>query len=164
MSNQWNFSTDVEVGLVDLGALGQLLRAAVGGLADQQLLDAVERVGLDDAQLVVQVEAEALELVVDDLLGALVARDAFAGEHLHVDHRAVGCPGRTRSEVSFTSEAFSPKIARSSFSSGVSVVSPFGVTLPTSTSPGLHFGADVDDAGLVQARRAAARTGSGCRA
>ena len=60
-------------------------------------------------------------------------------------------PWSTRSEVSFTSEAFSPKIARSSFSSGVSVVSPFGVTLPTSVSPGLHFGADVDDARLVQA-------------
>ena len=44
-------------------------------------------------------------------------------------------PEGTRSEVSFTSDAFSPKIARSSFSSGVSWVSPFGVTLPTSTSP-----------------------------
>ena len=44
-------------------------------------------------------------------------------------------PEGTRSEVSFTSEAFSPKIARRSFSSGVSCVSPFGVTLPTSTSP-----------------------------
>ncbi|MNY29952.1 hypothetical protein D3C86_1640290 [compost metagenome] len=44
-------------------------------------------------------------------------------------------PDGTRSEVSFTSEAFSPKMARSSFSSGVSWVSPFGVTLPTSTSP-----------------------------
>ena len=45
-------------------------------------------------------------------------------------------PWSTRSEVSFTSDAFSPKIARSSFSSGVSVVSPLGVTLPTSVSPG----------------------------
>ena len=44
-------------------------------------------------------------------------------------------PDGTRSDVSFTSDAFSPKIARSSFSSGVSCVSPFGVTLPTSTSP-----------------------------
>ena len=44
-------------------------------------------------------------------------------------------PGGTRSEVSFTSDAFSPKIARSSFSSGVSWVSPFGVTLPTRMSP-----------------------------
>ena len=43
-------------------------------------------------------------------------------------------PEGTRRLVSFTSEAFSPKIARSSFSSGVSWVSPFGVTLPTSTS------------------------------
>ena len=44
-------------------------------------------------------------------------------------------PVGTRSEVSFTSDAFSPKIARRSFSSGVSWVSPFGVTLPTRMSP-----------------------------
>ena len=46
-------------------------------------------------------------------------------------------PGGTRSDVSLTSEAFSPNIARSSFSSGVSCVSPFGVTFPTRMSPGL---------------------------
>ena len=40
-------------------------------------------------------------------------------------------PCGTLSEVSRTSRAFSPKIARSSRSSGVSSVSPFGVTLPT---------------------------------
>ena len=45
-------------------------------------------------------------------------------------------PGGRRSEVSRTSEAFSPKIARSSFSSGVIGDSPFGVTLPTRMSPG----------------------------
>ena len=44
-------------------------------------------------------------------------------------------PGGTRSEVSFTSEAFSPKMARRSFSSGVMGDSPFGVTLPTRMSP-----------------------------
>ena len=44
-------------------------------------------------------------------------------------------PAGTRSEVSFTSDAFSPKMARSSFSSGVSCASPFGVTLPTRMSP-----------------------------
>ena len=43
----------------------------------------------------------------------------------------------TRNEVSFTSAAFSPKIARKSFSSGVSWLSPFGVTLPTKISPAL---------------------------
>jgi len=46
-------------------------------------------------------------------------------------------PEGTRREVSFTSAAFSPKMARSSFSSGVSWVSPLGVTLPTRMSPGL---------------------------
>ena len=45
-------------------------------------------------------------------------------------------PGGRRSEVSRTSEAFSPKMARSSFSSGVIGLSPFGVTLPTRMSPG----------------------------
>ena len=45
-------------------------------------------------------------------------------------------PGGSRSEVSRTSDAFSPKMARSSFSSGVIGLSPFGVTLPTRMSPG----------------------------
>ncbi len=45
-------------------------------------------------------------------------------------------PGGVTSEASRTSPAFSPKMARSSFSSGESWVSPLGVTLPTSTSPG----------------------------
>ena len=44
-------------------------------------------------------------------------------------------PGGVLSEASRTSPAFSPKIARRSFSSGVSWVSPFGVTLPTRMSP-----------------------------
>ncbi len=45
-------------------------------------------------------------------------------------------PCGTFSEVSRTSRAFSPKIARSRRSSGVSSVSPLGVTLPTRMSPG----------------------------
>ncbi len=45
-------------------------------------------------------------------------------------------PGGRRREVSRTSEAFSPKMARNSFSSGVIGLSPLGVTLPTRMSPG----------------------------
>jgi hypothetical protein len=45
-------------------------------------------------------------------------------------------PGGHTREASRTSPAFSPKIARRSFSSGVSWVSPLGVTLPTRMSPG----------------------------
>jgi len=46
-------------------------------------------------------------------------------------------PGGTFKDESFTSFAFSPKMAVSSFSSGESSVSPFGVILPTRMSPGL---------------------------
>ena len=46
-------------------------------------------------------------------------------------------PGGTRREVSRTSPAFSPKMARNNFSSGESCVSPFGVILPTRMSLGL---------------------------
>ena len=45
------------------------------------------------------------------------------------------CPEGTLKLVSLTSEAFSPNIALNNFSSGVSCVSPFGVTFPTRTSP-----------------------------
>ena len=44
-------------------------------------------------------------------------------------------PLGTRSELSRTSRAFSPKIARNSFSSGGWSDSPLGVTLPTRISP-----------------------------
>ena len=46
-------------------------------------------------------------------------------------------PGGSLRDVSFTSAAFSPKIALSNFSSGVIGDSPFGVTFPTRISPGL---------------------------
>ena len=44
-------------------------------------------------------------------------------------------PWGTLRDVSRTSRAFSPKMARSSFSSGVIGLSPFGVILPTRMSP-----------------------------
>ena len=52
--------------------------------------------------------------------------------------------------MSRTSPAFSPKIARRSFSSGESWVSPFGVILPTRISPARDLGADPDDAGVIE--------------
>ena len=76
----------LEVSLVDLGALGQLLRAAVGDFAVQQFFDTVKGVGFHNAQLIVQIQAEALEFVVNNLLRSLVAHNAFACEHLNVNH------------------------------------------------------------------------------
>ena len=78
-----------QIGRIDLGTLGQFVGSTVGDLTGQELGDPVKGVGLDNAQLVVQVQAETLELVVNDLLRALVALDAFAGEDLHIDHGAL---------------------------------------------------------------------------
>ena len=59
-------------------------------------------------------------------------------------------PCGTLSEVSRTSRAFSLKIARISFSSAVSSVSPFGVTFPDQQVAGADLGADADDAAVVE--------------
>jgi hypothetical protein len=73
-----------------------------------------------------------------------------AGEDLHVDDDAADARRARCSEVSFTSPAFSPKMARSSFSSGASSVSPFGRDLADQDVAGLHLGADADDAAVVE--------------
>ena len=52
--------------------------------------------------------------------------------------------------MSRTSRAFSPKIARSSRSSGVSSVSPFGRDLADQDVAGYDLGADADDPALVE--------------
>ncbi len=68
-----------------------------------------------------------------------LARSSFSmplREKIRTPTTMPSMPGGHVSDASFTSPAFSPKIARSSFSSGVSCVSPFGVTLPTRMSPG----------------------------
>ena len=59
----------------------------------------------------------------------------LATELADLDDLARSPCGR-RSELSFTSRAFSPKIARRRRSSAVSSVSPLGVILPTRMSPG----------------------------
>ncbi len=59
-------------------------------------------------------------------------------------------PGGTCSELSRTSPAFSPKMARSSFSSGESWRLALGRDLADQDVAGLHLGADAHDAGLVE--------------
>ena len=78
-----------QVVFVDLATLGQFVGAAIGGFAQQQFVDTVKCIGFHNSQLVVQIETETFEFIVIDLLGALVTHDAFAGEHLHVDDRAL---------------------------------------------------------------------------
>ena len=59
-------------------------------------------------------------------------------------------PAGISSESFFTSSPARPKIACSSFSSGVSSLLDFGAILPTRISPGPDARADADDAGLIE--------------
>ena len=91
-------------------------------------------VAVEDRLLVVAVLSEPLDLFTLDGERALVFLDAVPVEDADFDDGALHSR-RNRSEVSRTSEAFSPKMARRSFSSGVMGTSPFGVILPTRMSP-----------------------------
>ena len=107
-------------------------------------------VAIEDRQLVVAVTGQTLDLFALDLQRTLVLFHAVAVEDAHLDDRAEITRLARRSDVSRTSDAFSPKMARSSFSSGVIGLSPFGVILPTRISPGSDIGTDIDDARLVE--------------
>ncbi len=133
-------------------ALGQLVRAAVGGLASEQLAQTVEGIGLDDAHLVVEVEAIALELVVDDLLGALVTRDAFAGEHLHVNDGAVHARGHAQRGVLHVGRLFAEDGAQQLLFRGELGLA-LGGDLAHKHVARFHFRAHVNDARLVQTRQ-----------
>ena len=104
----------------------------------------------DDADLVLLVLAQPLDLLL--LRSPSRARPSRRrGARTPVRRSPIpDTPGGTRNEVSRTSPAFSPKMARSRRSSGESCVSPLGVILPTRMSSGLHLGADAHDARLVE--------------
>ena len=88
-----------------------------------------ELVALGDLALLRDVDA-------DELVDArATGRRPLSRENVLTSITLPPSPCGTLSEVSRTSRAFSLKIARISFSSAVSSVSPFGVTLPTSRSP-----------------------------
>ena len=96
-----------------------------------------------------------------------LARSSFSmplREKIFTSTTMPSMPGGQMSEASRTSPAFSPKIARSSFSSGVSWVSPFGVTLPTRMSPGLTWAPMRMMPLSSRSRRNVLRRRSGCRA
>src|SRR5581483_7640507 len=129
--------------------LGELLRAAVGDLAVEQALQALERVVLDDAHLVVQVRAIALELVLDDALASLVPLDTFAGEDLHIDHRAADAGGHAQRGVLNVGRLLAENRAQQ-----LLFRRELGLALRRHLADQhiarFDFGADVDDARLVQ--------------
>ena len=116
---------------VDSGAVGHEGHVLLGeDLGDDALVAVAARqlVALGDLSLLGDVDAHELVHPRGQLV-AVVAAEDLASMTLP------SSPWGTLSEVSRTSRAFSPKIARKRRSSGVCSVSPLGVTFPTRTSP-----------------------------
>src|SRR5690606_17045895 len=103
----------------------------------------------DDAQLVVEVLAIAAQFIVDDGLGTLVAHDAFAGEHLDVDDGAHHARGHAQRRV-FHVGGFFAKDRAQQFFFRRQLGFALGRDLADQHVVGLHFGADVDDARVIQ--------------
>ena len=137
--------------------------AAVATCFEQHFLEAREGGAVEDAALVVGVLLEPLLLLGLDGAGTVVDVDAVAVEHAHLDHRARQRPAAGGARCRARREAFSPKMARRSFSSGVIGLSPFGVILPTQDVARLDLGADVDDARPRRGCAALPRRRWGCR-
>ena len=141
----------IQIRLGDLGALDELLRSAVGDLAVQEALEALERVGLHDTHLVGEVGLVAAQLILDDLLGTLVALDAFAREDLDVDNGARDARGHAQARVFHVGGFLAENRAQQLFFRR-QLGFALGRDLADQHVTGLDFGTDVDDARLVQAR------------
>ena len=122
--------------LGDLGLGLHALRTFHRDLADQHGFQTRIDVAIQDRHLVVPVTGQTFDFLTLDLQRTFVFLHTVAVEDAHFHDRTESHPAADASEVSRTSEAFSPKMARRSFSSGVIGLSPFGVILPTRMSPG----------------------------
>jgi len=109
--------------LVTLSPALRPLGPPSGGTTDDQTLNARVGIVFDDAVLVMQILLDARQLGLFVGLGT-ASFSTPSRVNTCTSITVPDMPDGRRSEVSFTSEAFSPKIARNSFSSGVSWVSP----------------------------------------
>ena len=105
-------------------------------LPTRSSLDAAEERVAEDLDFLVARRARASARSVSSIAWARSSLSVPLREKMRALITMPPTPGGTLSELSRTSPAFSPKIARSSFSSGESWVSPLGVILPTRMSPG----------------------------
>src|SRR5439155_5706355 len=121
----------------------------VGRLPEKELLDTRKGIVLDDTQLVVQVLAVALQLVVDDLRCALVALDSLAREHLHVDYRTRDAGGHAQARVLHVRSLLAKDRPQELFFRRELRLA-LRRDLAYQHVAGLHFGADVDDAWFVE--------------
>ena len=127
----------------------QFHRAAVGFLADQHTLDTVKCVVVEDADLVVQVLTVAAQLGIDNGLGAFVALDAFACEHLHVNHSAAHAGWHPQRSV-FHIRCFFTENRTQQFFFGRKLGFACGRYFADQYVACLHFRTNIDNAAFIQ--------------
>src|SRR6185369_17135745 len=126
-------------------------RTAVGDRTDQLAAQALIDRAFENAELVVEVLLDALDLHLLDLQRTLVLLDAVAGEHGDVDDRAIHArrhaQGRILHVGSFLAEDRAQK-----FFFRRQLTFALRRDLADQDVAGLDLGADVDDAGFIEAR------------
>ena len=137
-----NPARDLAVGRHALGAAG-------GDPVQQQRADAVVHVALDDRPLIVAVLGEALDLLALDRERALVLVDAAPVEDADLHHRAHAARRHTERRVAHIRRLFAEDRPQQFFLWRHGRFA-LGRDLADQNVSGLHFGTDVDDAGLVQ--------------
>ena len=142
----------MQIVAAQLGALGQLLRSAVGHFVVQQLFHTRKHVGLHDAHLIHQILFVAIQFVIDDLLGALVALQSLAREHLHVDHRSRAAGRHTQAGV-FDVRSLLAENRAQQFLFRCQLGLAFGRHLADQHVADCDFRADMHDAAFVQTRQ-----------
>ena len=130
-------------------AFAQFHRTAVGFLTAQHTLDTVKCVIVEDADLVVQILTVAAQLGINNGLGAFIALDAFAREHLHVNHGAAHAGRHTQRSI-FHIRRFFAENRTQQFFFGCELGFAFGRYFADQYVAGFHFCTDIDNAAFVQ--------------
>ncbi|KIU01396.1 hypothetical protein QU38_01850, partial [Staphylococcus aureus] len=133
----------------DLGALLQALRRRRGHLAEQHLAQTRPGRAVEDVALVVRVLLQALDLLALDRQRALVLVDAVTIEDAHVDDRARHARGQAERGVADVRSLLAEDGAQELLFRRHRRFT-LGGDLADQDVARLHFGADVDDAGLVE--------------
>src|SRR6185437_11975294 len=142
----------IEVLRSDLRPGLELARTARGRLANQTVTHTLEEVVLQDALLVGEVLADALDLSLLDRQGTRVLIDAITREHAHVDHGAVHSGRYAQARVLHVRSLLTEDRAQQ-----LLFRSELGLALRRDLAyqnvARLHFGADERDTRFVQLRQ-----------
>ena len=122
---------------------------AIADLADEHLGEAGVDVAVEDRLLVVAVLGEALDLLALDRHGALVLLDAVAVEDAHLDDRAGDARRHAQRRVAHVGGLLAEDGAEQLLLRRHRALA-LRRDLADQDVAGLHLGADIDDAGLVE--------------